>query len=182
MYIKYNTTTGEITGQVGFMNFNDPDVISVDDLVYGSTVNPKIDPVTKALVAQPLDPAVLQKQKDDLVSKVNDLCSSKIENGLTSAALGQNYIYQTSPLDQFNLFVNMTKANKDSVNVMQRCVCVATGVDTYISHTPAQITKVFDDGYTQILSFLQHAGMLKNQIKAVTDTTTLIAIDINSGW
>lgn len=123
----------------------------------------------------------LDKAKEILIEKVNKLCYEKIINGYTSDALGENYIYQSKEIDQFNTFVNMYDSMSSNTPVLQRCVRLSNGVDEFVLHTPEQIQQVFKEGKNYILNLLQRCKTLKNMVESST-SETITTIDIESGW
>lgn len=183
--IQYDKTTGQPIGEVAWTRSKDDDVIQVEDALWDSLVNPKIDTATKTLVEGPITTDQLDSSKKNLVTQINSLCSTKITSGLQSDALDpgkEMYLYQSQQIDQFNTLANMMDAVSNNKSVMQRCVKISTGEDAFVSHTPDQIKQVVADGKMQILGYLQHCKVLKDQINSANDSPSLSTIDITSGW
>lgn len=124
----------------------------------------------------------LDEARKIIVDKINTLCHQKIISGFTSDALGEYYIYQSQEIDQFNTFVNMHDAVTNNVSVMQRCIKVSDGTDSFVLHTPEQISTVVREGKNYVLNLLQRCKVLKDSIDSANSSSELIAIDIESGW
>jgi len=96
---------------------------------------------------------------------------TKLANGITSTALGEEYRYDSNMEGTINL-MGMVLAGQDNYFA---CTNVATGIRDYHLHTPLQFQQVMSDGASQNLSRYSVAHGYRQTIRNATDLETIRA-------
>jgi hypothetical protein len=116
------------------------------------------------------DIEILEAKKLYTIDKLKQACTSQIQAGFTSDALGTAYTYQSAlPQDQMNLM----GAAMLGVDLPFTCID-STGYKSKLLHTAAQMKQVFLTGAAHIEAATTKYDILKKQVE---DATTIESID-----
>ncbi len=120
---------------------------------------------------------LLNDTKLQKVSALSASCRAEILGGFISSALGSAYKYDGDPEWQLNLAGAKDYAVENNMSVEFTCANQSTGVKENVSHTPAQMQQVFNDGAVFKMVLLSRFRMLKAQVEAMATVAEVEAVN-----
>ncbi|MCX7998441.1 MAG: hypothetical protein N3A69_05740 [Leptospiraceae bacterium] len=110
------------------------------------------------------------------IAEVNRKAKELIEGGFVCNALGENYVYDTSLEDQFNIKSLLDLGLKEAEI---RCRKEGSSQKEFVLHTKAQIAKIVQDFAKYKMEILRKAHEMKVEISSINNTLAVYEYLVN---
>lgn len=192
-FVIYDSATGEIRG-IFTATHHDGDTVITDNTPEGCTAlivdgsSPVLNSqngwsvVDGALVqVPPTDAALLAAAQTAQISVIETVYQAQIDNGFTSSALGESYLYPGTAVDQQNLTAVVTASMIPTLppdwTTLFWCAAAANpSAWNYLPHTASQIHQVGLDALAYIMAAKMRRAQRNGQIQAATTIADVQAV------
>ncbi|WP_324171979.1 hypothetical protein [Sulfurimonas sp.] len=116
---------------------------------------------------------ILKQKREEKIVEIKLKCTTSIESGFESTALGNVHLYKSDRDDQLNL----TGMKDRGISLPLKCSADHRASWEWKPHTPLQLQKVFNAGVDFKLAQLQKCALLKSAILYAKKVEDLVEIN-----